>query len=79
MTVRLLLKSRDHAGCDRVPVGGLRELRLLIQKNGSEPTDRLPTAFTCFNALLLPQYRSKERLQKLLLTAIEQGEGFGLN
>ncbi len=40
--------------------------------------DRLPTAHTCFNSLLLPAYTSKERLQERLATALEHAEGFGL-
>ena len=47
-------------------------------KNGVEPEDRLPTAFTCFNLLLLPQYESKEKLKRKLLKAISNRHGFGL-
>ncbi|CAE8633475.1 unnamed protein product, partial [Polarella glacialis] len=36
-------------GCDRAPLGGLHELKMSLQKNGAETTDRLPTAHTCFN------------------------------
>lgn len=43
-------------GSDLAPVGGLQELQLVIQRNGGEPTERLPTAHTCFNLLLLPEY-----------------------
>eukprot|EP01068_Selenidium_serpulae_P011678 Selendium_serpulae@DN5702_c0_g1_i3.p2 len=43
-------------GTDRVPLGGLKELKFIVTLNGSEPTNRLPTAYTCFNALLLPRY-----------------------
>lgn len=65
-------------GTDGVPVGGLRELRLKIQKNGREPIDRVPTAFTCFNTLLVPHYGSREKLHRLLVIALEQNQGFGL-
>ncbi|CEM37763.1 unnamed protein product [Vitrella brassicaformis CCMP3155] len=65
-------------GSDRAPLGGLEDLRLLIQRNGTEPTVRLPTAYTCYNALLLPEYADGDKLQKLLVQAIEQAEGFGL-
>jgi hypothetical protein len=41
-------------------------------------SDRLPTAHTCFNHLLLPAYTSKEKLQERLRTALEHAEGFGL-
>jgi hypothetical protein len=44
---------------------------------GGEP-DRLPTAHTCFNHLLLPSYTSREVLRVRLLMALENAEGFGL-
>ncbi|CAM9863996.1 unnamed protein product, partial [Laminaria digitata] len=50
---------------------------LVISKNGDD-SDRLPTAHTCFNHLLLPSYSSKEKLEDRLKLAIEQSEGFGL-
>uniref|UniRef100_A0A8C5GCW2 Ubiquitin-protein ligase E3A n=1 Tax=Gouania willdenowi TaxID=441366 RepID=A0A8C5GCW2_GOUWI len=64
-------------GTDRAPVGGLGKLKMIIAKNGSD-TDRLPTSHTCFNALLLPEYSSKEKLRERLLKAITYGKGFGM-
>eukprot|EP00871_Galdieria_phlegrea_P003686 jgi/Galph1/4318/GphlegSOOS_G2983.1 len=64
-------------GSDRAPVGGLGRLRFVIQRAGSD-TDRLPTAHTCFNVLLLPEYSSKDKLRDRLLTAIKNAQGFGL-
>lgn len=64
-------------GTDRAPVGGLANLGMRIVKNGPD-ADRLPTAHTCFNILLLNQYSSKERLAYWLLLAIENCAGFGL-
>lgn len=64
-------------GSNRAPVGGLKELVLQVQRNGSEDL-RLPLAHTCFNTLLLPEYSSLERLSEALLLAIENSEGFGL-
>jgi hypothetical protein len=64
-------------GSDRAPVGGLRELSLLVQRAGPD-TDRLPTSHTCFNALLLPEYASEAKMRERLLTAIGNAEGFGL-
>eukprot|EP00403_Amphidinium_massartii_P001110 CAMPEP_0178377562 /NCGR_PEP_ID=MMETSP0689_2-20121128/3982_1 /TAXON_ID=160604 /ORGANISM="Amphidinium massartii, Strain CS-259" /LENGTH=1542 /DNA_ID=CAMNT_0019997619 /DNA_START=13 /DNA_END=4638 /DNA_ORIENTATION=+ len=58
-------------GSDVAPTGGLQELHLLVQKNGEEPTMRLPVAHTCFNLLLLPIYGSVEKLRTMLVTAIE--------
>lgn len=75
-------------GSDRIPVGGLAKLRLTIAKNGSDSERlekgtlflfcmtnfirRLPTAHTCFNVLLLPEYSSKEKLHDLLMKAIKE-------
>lgn len=38
-------------GSDRAPIGGLKELNMMIIKNGSD-SDRLPNS--CSNHLLLP-------------------------
>lgn len=58
-------------------MGGLGRLSLVIQRSGPD-SERLPTAHTCFNYLLLPEYSSKEKLQARLLTAIDNAQGFGL-
>lgn len=39
---------------------------------------RLPTAHTCFNVLLLPDYESKAKLRDRLLKAIMYSKGFGM-
>uniref|UniRef100_A0A182JNV3 Ubiquitin-protein ligase E3A n=1 Tax=Anopheles christyi TaxID=43041 RepID=A0A182JNV3_9DIPT len=64
-------------GSDRVPVGGLSRLKLVIARNGPD-SDRLPTSHTCFNVLLLPEYNSKEKLEERLLKAINYSKGFGM-
>ncbi|XP_032428729.1 ubiquitin-protein ligase E3A [Xiphophorus hellerii] len=64
-------------GTDRAPVGGLGKLKMIIAKNGSD-SDRLPTSHTCFNALLLPEYSSKDKLKERLLKAITYAKGFGM-
>ena len=61
---------------DRVPVGGLGNLRMIIDNHGS--VEQLPTASTCFNYLHLPPYESKEVMREKLLYAIENTTGFGL-
>lgn len=68
-------------GSDLAPVGGLQELQLVIQRNGGEPTERLPTAHTCFNLLLLPEYADAApggKLDRMLHVAMHNAEGFGL-
>lgn len=66
-------------GSDRAPINGLEDLRppLVISRQGME-SDRLPTAHTCFNHLLLPGYTSKEALRRSLMVVIENAEGFGI-
>ncbi|XP_040167287.1 ubiquitin-protein ligase E3A isoform X1 [Anopheles arabiensis] len=64
-------------GSDRVPVGGLSRLKLVVARNGPD-SDRLPTSHTCFNVLLLPEYNSKEKLEERLLKAINYSKGFGM-
>jgi ubiquitin-protein ligase E3 A len=66
-------------GSDRVPIKGLAHLTppFVITPNGGH-SDRLPTAHTCFNHLLLPVYGDKATLRARLLLAIENAEGFGL-
>lgn len=64
---------------DRVPVGGMRNLQFVVQKNGEELGDggHLPTAYTCYGTLLLPEYRDKEVLRERLGMALENAQGFG--
>lgn len=75
-------KQRIHflkfaTGSDRVPVNGLSSLDFFISRHGPD-TDRLPSAQTCFNHLLLPEYSSKEKLRNKMLIAIQYAEGFGM-
>eukprot|EP00850_Spirogloea_muscicola_P003742 SM000015S01242 [mRNA] locus=s15:773139:784742:- [translate_table: standard] len=64
-------------GNDRAPIGGLGTLRFVIIRHGEDST-RLPTAHTCFNVLMLPEYSSKERMRNRLKVAIQNSTGFGL-
>jgi ubiquitin-protein ligase E3 A len=64
-------------GSDRAPIEGLRSLPFRIQRNGPD-SDRLPTSHTCFSVLMLPEYSSKEKLKRHLVTAIQNSQGFGL-
>lgn len=48
-----------------------------VMKHG-EDSEQLPSAHTCFNHLLLPTYKTKEKLREKLLIAISNAEGFGL-
>ncbi|KAK9818463.1 hypothetical protein WJX74_005654 [Apatococcus lobatus] len=65
------------SGSDRAPIGGLGNLRCIIQRDGTD-SNKLPTSHTCFNTLLLPSYRSKDKMGDRLRLAIMNSEGFGL-
>jgi len=64
-------------GSDRSPIGGLGRLDFVVARHGGD-TDRLPTAHTCFNHLLLPDYGNKQKLEILLKKAITNSTGFGM-
>lgn len=46
---RMFLKF--FTGSDRAPIGGLGNLRCVIQRDGTD-SNKLPTSHTCFNVLL---------------------------
>jgi len=72
---RTLLKF--ITGVSRAPVGGMKTLPFKLQRAGPD-SNQLPTSYTCFNTMLLPDYSSAEKMKKLILLAIENCEGFGL-
>lgn len=54
-------------GSDRVPIKGLASLTPSFTISRAGPhTDRLPTAHTCFNHLLLPEYNVSHKHTHLL-------------
>jgi hypothetical protein len=61
---------------DRVPVGGMRNLQFTLQRNGIDD-GHLPSSYTCYGILLLPEYSSKEVLREKLGMALENSKGFG--
>jgi len=64
-------------GCDRAPIDGLGSLPITISNGGSD-LNQLPSAHTCFNNLILPDYKNKELMKKKIHIAIHYSEGFGL-
>jgi hypothetical protein len=64
-------------GCDRAPVGGLGRMTFIVSRAGPN-SDALPTVHTCFNHILIPEYDSKEKLERLIRTALQHSTGFGL-
>merc|ERR1711904_478590 len=55
----------------RMPPGGWKDFSMKVQRNG-DGDDRMPTAYTCFNMLLLPRYSSVDVIKTKLLKAIEE-------
>ncbi len=64
-------------GCDRAPIKGLSDLRITISKHGDDES-KLPSVHTCFNHLLLPDYKTVDTMGAKIKQAIENSEGFGL-
>lgn len=64
---------------DRLPVGGVKNLNFVIQKNGIQTCEggHLPTAYTCYGTLLLPEYMDRDVLRERLAMALENAQGFG--
>jgi hypothetical protein len=38
--------------------------------------DYLPVAHTCFSIIDLPEYSSKEKMERMLTRAVKEGKGF---
>ena len=53
-------------GSTKAPILGLKDMKFYIGRMG-EDSERLPSAHTCFNHLLVPEYSSKEKLRQKLL------------
>ena len=54
----------------------MKTLNFVIQKHSN--SNNLPTAHTCFNVFLLPEYESKEKLEKMINLILKNNQGFGL-
>ena len=64
------------SGSDRVPPGGLGELRLQVQHT-LDDASTLPTSHTCFNLIDLPlAYPSREHLRDKLLLSLDHADGY---
>ncbi|KAI9645168.1 hypothetical protein NHQ30_005902 [Ciborinia camelliae] len=63
---------------DRVPMGGMRNFHLRIMRNGSKD-EHLPSSYTCFQNLLLPNYSSRQILKDRFDIALEHAKGFGFS
>ncbi|GBG30354.1 Ubiquitin-protein ligase, putative [Hondaea fermentalgiana] len=65
---------RFCTGAPKLQVG---TFQLKVQRAGPD-SEQLPTASTCFNILLVPEYTSKAKLELKLMLAMQNAEGFGL-
>ena len=65
-------------GSSRAPLGGLTRLKSFTVTRNTDESIRLPSAHTCYNILLLPEYDSRDRLMGKLRLSIEHNQGFGL-
>ena len=52
-------------------------MRFTISRAGPD-SERLPSSHTCFNHLLLPNYATREKLERKLKQALQSSEGFGM-
>jgi len=65
-------------GSSKAPIGGLGEMPFKIQRAGPDSM-QLPTAHTCFNTLIIPDYGDDyDKLSDRLGRAVIECEGFGL-
>ena len=66
---------------DRMPVGGAKTMQFVLQRNGEEGAvgGHLPTAYTCYGIMLLPEYPSRQVLKERLSMALENAKGFGFS
>ena len=64
-------------GSDRIPIKGLKAMRFVIQKSGTDE-HHFPAAHTCFNMIDLPPYQNEETLKSKLLYALDNAQTFTL-
>jgi E3 ubiquitin-protein ligase HECTD2 len=64
-------------GSDRIPAMGATNLVIKLSCLGDDSM-RFPVARTCFNMLSLYRYSSRQKLESMLWTAVNESEGFGL-
>ncbi|XP_038648917.1 probable E3 ubiquitin-protein ligase HERC3 [Scyliorhinus canicula] len=65
------------SGSDRLPVGGIQNLKIaIINTRSSEPDSSYPRAYTCSRSLDLPNYSNIKILREKLLHAIESSGEF---
>ncbi|XP_063074748.1 probable E3 ubiquitin-protein ligase HERC4 [Engraulis encrasicolus] len=63
-------------GCDRVPIGGMDQIRLTIRVRRNSTPQYFPESLTCHAIFDLPMYQSKETLKTQLSEALNHNRGF---
>ena len=69
---------RFVTGTAKVPLDGFDPAFTITRAEGADE-ETLPTSHTCFNQLVLPEYRSVEKLIEKLMYAVKHGHGFHLS
>ncbi|GBG24561.1 Ubiquitin-protein ligase, putative [Hondaea fermentalgiana] len=69
---------RFTTGSPKSPVGGLSALGNFTVQRAGPDTDNMPTSYTCFNTIMLPEYASESKMRERLMLALEHSIGFGL-
>lgn len=75
-TLRASAPSRAEQHRNAVRAAAAAE-RAQEEKEAAANAARLPTAYTCYGTLLLPEYRDRETLKRKLGMALENAKGFG--
>ncbi|XP_028832430.1 probable E3 ubiquitin-protein ligase HERC6 [Denticeps clupeoides] len=60
-------------GCERVPILGLGEVRMMIRPLVNSTEEHCPESMTCHSFLWLPTYETKEKLKNKLTEALTRG------
>ncbi|KAG7333755.1 hypothetical protein KOW79_002162 [Hemibagrus wyckioides] len=63
-------------GCDRVPILGMKQIKMTVLDRPNFTQDHLPESLTCHCYFMLPPYKSKQRLEAKLIEAINHNRGF---
>jgi E3 ubiquitin-protein ligase HUWE1 len=69
---QLLLLLRFWTGTSRPPAGGFSELSRPLVVKGDPPSSMLPRAATCFFAITIPDYGTREEVEAKLIQAITE-------
>ncbi|XP_053477990.1 probable E3 ubiquitin-protein ligase HERC6 [Ictalurus furcatus] len=63
-------------GCDRVPILGMEQVRMIMLDRPNFTQDHLPESLTCHSHFMLPPYENKQRLEEKLIVALKHNRGF---